>query len=103
MPRRKRRLAARARDCARQLLAFLFSNVGVIVLVVVYTIAGAFMFQAIEGAGEMERENQMMRERDNTAQYLWQNVTLTLNLFNETELKRRYVVPTNDSTPPDVK
>ncbi|CAG9791693.1 unnamed protein product [Diatraea saccharalis] len=92
MPRRKRRLAARVRDCARQMLAFLFSNVGVIVLVVLYTIAGAFMFQAIEGAAQMERENNMTRERDNTAQYLWHNVTLTLNLFNETELKKRISV-----------
>lgn len=47
------------------------------------------MFQAIEGGSEMERVNQMAQERDNTAQYLWQNVTLTLNLFNETELKKR--------------
>ncbi|KAL4719445.1 hypothetical protein ACJJTC_019314 [Scirpophaga incertulas] len=89
MPRRKRRLAARVRGCCRQLLAFLFTNVGVIVLVVAYTIAGAFMFQVIEGASEIERVNNMARERDNTAEYLWQNVTLTLNLFNETELKRR--------------
>ncbi|KAL0818025.1 hypothetical protein ABMA28_008566 [Loxostege sticticalis] len=89
MPRRRRRLASRARDYVRGLLAFLFSNVGVIVLVVGYTIAGAFMFQAIEGGSEMERVHNMTLERDNTAQYLWQNVTLTLNLFNETELKQR--------------
>lgn len=47
------------------------------------------MFQKIEGAGEIERVNNMSRERDSTAQYLWQNVTLTLNLFNETALKER--------------
>ncbi|XP_050353012.1 TWiK family of potassium channels protein 18 isoform X1 [Nymphalis io] len=87
MPRRRRRLGSRVRNYVRGLLAFLFSNVGVVVLVVAYTIAGAFMFQAIEGASEMERVNNMSRERDNTAQYLWQNVTLTLNLFNETALK----------------
>ncbi|XP_034827491.1 potassium channel subfamily K member 18 [Maniola hyperantus] len=87
MPRRKRRLASRIRNYVRSLLAFLFSNVGIIVLVVAYTIAGAFMFQAIEDASEIERVNNMSRERDSTAQYLWQNVTLTLNLFNETALK----------------
>ncbi|XP_023952117.1 potassium channel subfamily K member 15-like [Bicyclus anynana] len=87
MPRRKRRLASRIRNYVRSLLAFLFSNVGVVVLVVAYTIAGAFMFQAIEGASEIERVNNMARERDSTAQYLWQNVTLTFNLFNETALK----------------
>ncbi|CAK1541423.1 unnamed protein product [Leptosia nina] len=87
MPRRRRRLGSRVRSYVRALLAFLFSNVGVVVLVVAYTIAGAFMFQAIEGASEMERVNNMTKERDNTAQYLWQNVTLALNLFNDTALK----------------
>ncbi|XP_050677308.1 potassium channel subfamily K member 1 isoform X2 [Leptidea sinapis] len=89
MPRRKRRLASRIREYIRGLLAFLFSNIGVIVLVVAYTIAGAVMFQAIEGSSEIDRVNNMTRERDNTAQYLWQNVTLTLNLFNETALKEK--------------
>ncbi|XP_045503621.1 potassium channel subfamily K member 15 [Colias croceus] len=89
MARRKRRFGSRLRDYVRGFLAFLFSNVGIVVLVVAYTIAGAFMFQAIEGASEMERVNNMARERDNTAQYLWQNVTLTLNLFNDTALKER--------------
>ncbi|CAF4886270.1 unnamed protein product [Pieris macdunnoughi] len=89
MARRRRRLASRVRGYVRGFLAFLFSNVGVVVLVIAYTIAGAFMFQAIEGASEMERVSNMTRERDNTAQYLWQNVTLTLNLFNETALKER--------------
>ncbi|CAH0714060.1 unnamed protein product, partial [Brenthis ino] len=88
MPRRRRRLGSRVRNYLRGLLAFLFSNVGVIVLVVAYTIAGAFMFQAIENTSEIERANNMTRERDNTAEYLWQNVTLTFNLFNETALKR---------------
>lgn len=54
-------------------------------------LAGASIFQAIEGASEMERANNMTRERDSTADYLWQNITLALNLFNETELRLRYV------------
>lgn len=44
MPRRKRRLASRVRHYLRALLAFLFSNVGVVVLVVAYTIAGIFCY-----------------------------------------------------------
>ncbi|CAH2051553.1 unnamed protein product, partial [Iphiclides podalirius] len=95
MPRRRRRLASRLRNYLRGLLAFLFSNVGVIVLVVAYTVAGAFMFQAIEGASEIERVNNMTLERNNTAQYLWQNVTLALNLFNETALKHRISIELN--------
>ncbi|KPJ13321.1 Potassium channel subfamily K member 18 [Papilio machaon] len=91
MPRRRRRLASRIRNYVRSLLAFLFSNIGLIVLVVGYTVAGALMFQAIEGASEIERVNNMTLERNNTAQYLWQNVTLALNLFNETALKYRFI------------
>ncbi|XP_048482376.1 potassium channel subfamily K member 15 [Plutella xylostella] len=89
MARRRRGLGARLRRGGRELLAFLFSNVGVVVLVVGYTTAGASIFQAIEGASEMERANNMTRERDSTADYLWQNITLALNLFNETELRLR--------------
>ncbi|XP_068623772.1 potassium channel subfamily K member 18 [Battus philenor] len=95
MPRRKRRFASRLRNYLRGLLAFLFSNVGVIVLVVAYTVAGAFMFQAIEGASEIERANNMALERNSTAQYLWQNVTLALNLFNETALKHKISIELN--------
>ncbi|KAG6448429.1 hypothetical protein O3G_MSEX005475 [Manduca sexta] len=96
MPRRKRRLASRARAYLRALLAFLFSNVGVIVLVVAYTIAGAFMFKAIEGASERDRVTHMETERNNTAEYLWQNVTLALNLFNETAVKERISIKLTD-------
>ncbi|XP_063368522.1 potassium channel subfamily K member 18 [Cydia amplana] len=88
MPRRRRRLASRLRDYLRNFLAFLFSNVGVVVLVVAYTVAGAFMFRAIEGASEMERAHNMTLERDNTAQCLWQDV-LKVNIFNDTYLKHR--------------
>ncbi|CAK1590633.1 unnamed protein product [Parnassius mnemosyne] len=95
MPRRKRRFASRVRNYLRGFLAFLFSNVGVIVLVVAYTVAGAFMFQAIEGASEIERVHNMTLERNYTAQYLWQNVTLALNLFNETALKHSIGIELN--------
>lgn len=89
MARRERRLASRVSDYLRALLAFLFSNVGVIVLVLAYTIAGAVMFQAIEGATERERAQNMSMARDRTVLHLWENVTLALNLFNETELRER--------------
>uniref|UniRef100_A0A2A4JJN7 Potassium channel domain-containing protein n=1 Tax=Heliothis virescens TaxID=7102 RepID=A0A2A4JJN7_HELVI len=47
------------------------------------------MFQAIEGGSEMRLDKQMRCARDNLTQYLWQNVTLDLNLFNETAVKER--------------
>ncbi|XP_073948716.1 potassium two pore domain channel sandman isoform X2 [Choristoneura fumiferana] len=95
MPRRKRRFASRVRDFLRNLLAFLFSNVGVVVLVVAYTIAGAFMFQAIEGASEMERVHNMTLERDKTAQCLWR-YALELNVFNNSGLKHRISLKMQD-------
>ncbi|KAI5633987.1 ion channel domain-containing protein [Phthorimaea operculella] len=70
MSRRKRK-DKRLVDYLRAFIAFLFSNVGVVVLVVAYTIAGAFIFQALEGASEMDRLNLMDKERDSTAQTLW--------------------------------
>lgn len=50
------------------------------------------MFQAIEGGGEVDLLARMEQRRNNTAQYLWENVTLTLNLFNETALKDMLVL-----------
>ncbi|KAI8442531.1 hypothetical protein MSG28_006005 [Choristoneura fumiferana] len=52
---------------------------------------GAFMFQAIEGASEMERVHNMTLERDKTAQCLWR-YALELNVFNNSGLKHRYIM-----------
>lgn len=49
------------------------------------------MFQAIEGGSERKIDQQMAKERENLSEYLWQNVTLALNLFNETALKEKCV------------
>lgn len=87
--RRRGRCASRLRHGLRGLLAFLFTNVGVVILVLGYTIAGSFMFQKIEGASEMERAQNMTLERDTTAHYLWENIALALNPYNETELEYR--------------
>ncbi|KAI8442537.1 hypothetical protein MSG28_006005 [Choristoneura fumiferana] len=51
----------------------------------------AFMFQAIEGASEMERVHNMTLERDKTAQCLWR-YALELNVFNNSGLKHRYIM-----------
>lgn len=44
----KKSLVQKCKDCLRQFIAFLFSNVGIICLVVGYTVGGAVMFQYIE-------------------------------------------------------
>ena len=47
------------------------------------------MFQAIEGGSEVKIDKEMLLERENLTQFLWKNVTLELNLFNETALKEK--------------
>ncbi|EDW61586.2 LOW QUALITY PROTEIN: uncharacterized protein Dvir_GJ22130 [Drosophila virilis] len=46
--RREKPAFARFKDHCRHFTAFMFSNVGIILLVTFYTIGGAFIFQAIE-------------------------------------------------------
>ncbi|KAI8442538.1 hypothetical protein MSG28_006005 [Choristoneura fumiferana] len=55
----------------------------------------AFMFQAIEGASEMERVHNMTLERDKTAQCLWR-YALELNVFNNSGLKHRISLKMQD-------
>lgn len=47
------------------------------------------MFQKIEGASEMERDQLMVLEREATVQFIWENITLALNPYNDTELNYR--------------
>ncbi|KAF4518697.1 hypothetical protein B566_EDAN013716 [Ephemera danica] len=53
----------------------MFSNVGIIGLVVGYTICGAFMFKAIEGGDASDERKALIFEvvefRNNTAEQLW--------------------------------
>lgn len=72
--RRKKPLAERLADWTRSFIAFLFSNVGIICLVVGYTIAGASIFMAIEGSAEFETffaDSAL----NNTASQLWDLIT----------------------------
>ncbi|XP_047098397.1 TWiK family of potassium channels protein 18 [Schistocerca piceifrons] len=63
--------AERCKDYLRHFLAFMFSNVGIIGLVVGYTIAGAFMFMAIEGSEPGWPAHEAERMRSETAARLW--------------------------------
>ncbi|GLV36770.1 sandman [Carabus blaptoides fortunei] len=62
------------------------SNVGIIGLVVGYTIAGAFIFQAIEGHIAEEVNQEMLILRNQTAERLW-NLMEANNMFNELQWK----------------
>uniref|UniRef100_A0A182FLS5 Potassium channel domain-containing protein n=1 Tax=Anopheles albimanus TaxID=7167 RepID=A0A182FLS5_ANOAL len=81
--RQKPPFAERAKDHCRNFTAFMFSNVGIIFLVVLYMIAGAFMFIAIEGNEALERFAQIPSKRNETAMKLWQISCCEVNVFNK--------------------
>ncbi|XP_071448627.1 TWiK family of potassium channels protein 7 [Hetaerina americana] len=93
-PRARRRRGAgegwrRVKDCLRQFVAFMFSNVGIVGLVVGYAIAGAFIFMAIEGgaagAGAAGAgATAVTTARGRVVRRLW-DATSALNVFSEAE------------------
>jgi hypothetical protein len=60
----------------------MFSNVGIIGLVIGYTIAGAFVFRAIEG-GDIPHASAIVELRNKTALKLWDLSCCGLNVFSE--------------------
>lgn len=59
------------KDFVRSVLAFTFSNVGIIVLVIGYLLMGAAVFEEIEGPGEVGIEFFVTKYRNNTVKRLW--------------------------------
>ncbi|XP_033329528.2 TWiK family of potassium channels protein 18 [Megalopta genalis] len=80
--RRRKPWGERIADWTRALIAFLFSNVGIVCLVVGYTIAGAFLFTHIEGRNSMDIAGDVIRLRNMTAANLWE-LTSKENVFSE--------------------
>nr|XP_022907832.1 TWiK family of potassium channels protein 18-like [Onthophagus taurus] len=91
--RRRRRsrqsLAKQVKECLRKFIAFMFSNVGIIGLVVGYAIAGAFIFIRIEEESDssdltVEMFANMTILKRNIATSLW-NLTVSTNILNKTQ------------------
>eukprot|EP00095_Tigriopus_kingsejongensis_P012239 maker-scaffold87_size395581-snap-gene-1.13 protein:Tk12239 transcript:maker-scaffold87_size395581-snap-gene-1.13-mRNA-1 annotation:"t family of potassium channels protein 7 isoform x4" len=70
------------KDLLRSVLAFVFSNVGIIVLVVLYLFMGAAVFEEIEGPGEVGVEFFVTKYRNQTVQRLW-DITYRYNTLHK--------------------
>jgi hypothetical protein len=79
---RKKSWGQKCKEYFREFLAFMFSNVGIIGLVVGYTIAGAFVFRAVEGDSELHATS-VVDLRNKTALKLWHLACCGLNVFSE--------------------
>ncbi|KAL4144042.1 hypothetical protein QTP88_006276 [Uroleucon formosanum] len=90
--KRKKTWTQQCKDYLRQFIAFLFSNIGIICLVVGYTIAGAFMFIFIEGApgNAIAVIDRVGANRSGTADRIWDMVCC--NAYCEDEWKREVQV-----------
>ncbi|XP_049824836.1 TWiK family of potassium channels protein 7 isoform X2 [Aethina tumida] len=84
--RKRKTFAKKCREYCRQFIAFLFSNVGIILLVVGYTIAGSFIFMHIEKRYHMELKKQVNYTRQMYAEKFW-NMTLEMNPFDEVQYR----------------
>jgi len=78
--RRRKPWGERVIDWTRALIAFLFSNVGIVCLVVGYTIAGAFLFKHIEGETSLDVAD-VITMRNLTAATLWELTSKVKDLF----------------------
>lgn len=83
--KRQKPWSERIADWTRAFIAFLFSNVGIVCLVVSYTIAGAFLFQFIEGKHSLKKASHVLNLRNETAFRLWEltsQVIFQIQYFN---------------------
>jgi hypothetical protein len=69
---RNRRQRQRIVSCCKQMVAFLFSHVGLAAMVVAYSIMGGFLFQALEAPAEHRVRLEIVLVRDEKIKEIWQ-------------------------------
>ncbi|XP_024085889.1 TWiK family of potassium channels protein 7 isoform X2 [Cimex lectularius] len=80
--RRKKTCGQKFLDFLRALAAFIFSNVGIVCLIVGYTILGAFLFAAIEKSQTTDDGHRIAEVRQTMLEKLW-STTMQFNTFTE--------------------
>ncbi|CAH1800361.1 unnamed protein product [Owenia fusiformis] len=73
----RRRRKEQAWDCCKKFTSFLFSHIGLCGLVVVYTIMGGFLFEALESPHEIKEKHKMTQSRNTSLEEIW-NLALQL-------------------------
>ncbi|RWS09448.1 TWiK family of potassium channels protein 18-like protein [Dinothrombium tinctorium] len=79
---RQRSRIARYRYYCRVLVTFLFSHIGLCLIVAVYSSGGAALFQFLEYEHESEVRRQVQIARENYTEQLW-NITLDLEVLRK--------------------
>ncbi|KAK9880630.1 hypothetical protein WA026_011871 [Henosepilachna vigintioctopunctata] len=84
--RGERSFAKRCKDYIRHFVAFLFSNLGIIGLVIGYTMGGALIFRSIEKDYHLQVKTDVVNAKMKTISEIW-NFTIFMNPFLEEEYK----------------
>ena len=71
----------RCKDCCKRFVTFLFSSIGMMVVMTGYTILGGFIFQELEAPQEVQLKSNVKNSRHWHAEKLW-NITLELNILH---------------------
>ena len=69
----------------RSVTSFLLSHIGLLSLVVGYCIMGAFIFQELERANEIETKREMKTKRLAMTDTLWDITKYKMNTYNTAE------------------
>lgn len=85
----------RFKDGFRAFIAFVFSNIGICVLVIGYLLVGAVMFQQLEGPGELQVRYRVGQYRQHVVKRLW-TITEQYNTLHPDEWTREVTQIVNE-------
>ena len=75
---RRRRQRQKCISCFKKMAAFLFSHIGLAAMVVAYSIAGGFLFKALEAPYEVREKMRILEWKEERIQDIWTLVEKTV-------------------------